>query len=117
MSTPRIATDIYLDAAGAPAVLATVFGAAKHGATIGIVAVHRAPVSIDFGSLVTTELNIVTSMGHPTEMFEVAGQIADHLELFARVVSDRYPFDEVQNALTAASTPGTKGKVVITFDV
>jgi threonine dehydrogenase-like Zn-dependent dehydrogenase len=114
--TPRLATDIYLDAAGAPAVLATVFGAAKHGATIGVVAVHRAPTSIDFGSLVTTELNIVTSMGHPTEMFEVADQMADHLDLFARVVSDRYPFDEVQDGLTAASTPGTKGKVVITFD-
>jgi threonine dehydrogenase-like Zn-dependent dehydrogenase len=56
-------------------------------------------------------------MGHPTEMFEVADQIADHLDLFARVVSDRYPFDEVQDALTAASTPGTKGKVVITFGV
>jgi threonine dehydrogenase-like Zn-dependent dehydrogenase len=114
--TPRSDTDIYLDAAGVPAVIGTALSAAKHGATIGIVAVHKKPVSIDFGSLVSTELNIITSMGYPTEIFEVADQIADNLDLFSRVVSDRYPFDEVQAALTAAATPGTRGKVVVTFD-
>lgn len=113
---PRAGTDIYLDAAGAPAVIDTALDAAKQGATIGIVALHKKPVSIDFGAHISTELNIVTSMGYPTEIFEVADQIAANADLFGRIVTDRFPFEDVQKALSAAATPGTRGKVVVTFD-
>jgi 2-desacetyl-2-hydroxyethyl bacteriochlorophyllide A dehydrogenase len=112
---PRAGTDIYLDAAGVPAVIDTALAAAKHGATIGIVALHKKPVSIDFGALISTELQLITSMGYPTEIFEVADQIAANVDLFARVVTDRFPFDDVQEALSAAATPGTRGKVVVVF--
>ncbi len=37
----RAGTDIYLDAAGAPAVIHTALTAAKKGATLGIVGVHK----------------------------------------------------------------------------
>src|SRR5262249_46384746 len=52
---PRADPAIYLDAAGVPAVIDTALSAAKHGATIGIVALHKKPVSIDFGTLISTE--------------------------------------------------------------
>jgi threonine dehydrogenase-like Zn-dependent dehydrogenase len=113
---PRAGTDIYLDAAGVPVVIDTALNAARHGATIGIVALHKKPVSIDFGGHISTELDIVTSMGYPTEIFEVADQIAANVGVFARIISDRFPFENVQDAITAAGTPGTKGKVVVTFD-
>jgi 2-desacetyl-2-hydroxyethyl bacteriochlorophyllide A dehydrogenase len=116
LGEPRVGTDIYLDAAGAPIVIQTALTAAKQGATIGIVAVHKQPVSIDFGALISTELNIVTSMGYPTEIFEVTGDIAANVDRYSSIVSDRFAFDDVQAALVAASTPGTKGKVVVTFD-
>jgi threonine dehydrogenase-like Zn-dependent dehydrogenase len=114
--SPRAGTDIYLDAAGVPVVIDTALSAAKQGATIGIVALHKNPVSIDFGALISTELQIITSMGYPTEIFEVADQIAANVDLFARVVSDRFRFEDVREALSAASAHGTKGKVVIVFD-
>jgi 2-desacetyl-2-hydroxyethyl bacteriochlorophyllide A dehydrogenase len=114
--SPRAGTDIYLDAAGVPAVIDTALSVAKHGATIGIVALHKKPVSIDFGTLISTELRIITSMGYPTEIFEVADQIAANVDRFARVVSDRFRFDDVEEALSAATTPGTRGKVVVVFD-
>ncbi len=116
LGEPRAGTDIYLDAAGAPSVIETALRAAKQGATLGIVAVHTQPVSIDFGALITTELNIVTSMGYPTEIFEVTEDIAAHVDRYSPIVSDRFAFQDVQRALIAASTPGTKGKVVVTFD-
>jgi 2-desacetyl-2-hydroxyethyl bacteriochlorophyllide A dehydrogenase len=116
LGEPRAGTDIYLDAAGAPIVIETALRAAKQGATLGIVAVHTQPVSIDFGALITTELNIVTSMGYPTEIFEVTSDIAANVDRYAPIVSDRFAFNDVQRALVAASTPGTRGKVVVTFD-
>ncbi len=116
LGEPRVGTDIYLDAAGAPVVIQTALTAAKQGATLGIVAMHKQPVSIDFGALISTELNIVTSMGYPTEIFEVTGDIAANVDRYSSIVSDRFAFDDVQTALLAASTPGTRGKVVVTFD-
>ena len=50
----RSATDIFLDAAGAPAVPALVADVAAHGATFGVVAVHKRPVELDFGKLLST---------------------------------------------------------------
>ncbi|WP_408612282.1 zinc-binding dehydrogenase [Glycomyces dulcitolivorans] len=62
---PRAGTDVYLDAAGAPAVIATALANAKHNATLGIVAVHKQPVEVPFGDLLDSEVNIVLSMGYP----------------------------------------------------
>ena len=116
LGAPKAGTDIYLDAAGAPVVIDTALAAAKQYATLGVVAVHKQPVSIDFGALIATEFNIVTSMGYPTEIFEVTAAIAANVDRFSAIISDRFPFERVQDALTAAATPGTKGKVVVTFD-
>ena len=112
---PRLGTDIYLDAAGVPAVLETAMQGAKHRATICIVAVHKKPIEVDFGFLLGAEVNIVTAMGYPTEIFQVAEEIAEHWEKFAVIVSDQFDFTDVQHALTTASTPGAADKVVVTF--
>jgi 2-desacetyl-2-hydroxyethyl bacteriochlorophyllide A dehydrogenase len=108
-------TDIYLDAAGAPAVLTTALAAAKHGATLGIVAVHKQPVPVDFGGLLTTELTVVLSMGYPTEIFEVTTDLIEHWERYELLISDRLPFTEARRALELGSTPGAAEKVVVTF--
>jgi threonine dehydrogenase-like Zn-dependent dehydrogenase len=113
---PRAGTDIYLDAAGVPVVIDTALTSAKQGATVGIVAVHKQPVSIDFGALISTELDIVTSLGYPTEIFEVTKDIAADVDRFSTIISDRFAFENVQEALRAATTASTKGKVVVTFD-
>lgn len=112
----RPATDIYLDAAGAPPVPPLITGMAKHGATFGVVAVHKKPVEIDFGGILTTELNLVWSMGYPTEIFEVTDDIIENWEKYAVIVSDVLPFDRALEALALARTPGAADKVVVTFD-
>ncbi len=53
---PHPGTDLYLDAAGVPSVIDTVMACAKHRATLCIPAVHKKPVLVDFGKILTTEL-------------------------------------------------------------
>ncbi|WP_328291443.1 zinc-binding dehydrogenase [Kineococcus sp. NBC_00420] len=112
----RPGTDVYLDAAGAPAVPRTVTSIAKHGATFGVVAVHKKPVEIDFGAVLTTELNLVWAMGYPTEIFEVTDDIVENWEKYALIISDVLPFVRALDALSLAATPGAADKVVVLFD-
>jgi threonine dehydrogenase-like Zn-dependent dehydrogenase len=115
MGRPRAGTDIYLDAAGVPVVIDTALAAAKQNATLGIVAVHKKPVSIDFQEILASEVNIVTAMGYPTEIFQVTQEIAENWEKFAVIVSDQFSFADAQKAIEMASTPGAADKVVVTF--
>ncbi|WP_314213285.1 alcohol dehydrogenase catalytic domain-containing protein [Pseudarthrobacter equi] len=111
----RPSTDIYIDAAGVPAVITSVQRFAKHGARLSIPAVHKSPVEVDFGALLSTELTITLSRGYPTEIFEVTYDIVAAWDRYAQIVSDMVPFTEVQEALTLAGTPGAADKVVVTF--
>lgn len=108
-------TDIYLDAAGVSAVLKTVLGNTKQGATLGIVAIHKTPVEVDFQMLIPAELDIRMSMGHPTEIFEVTDDIINNWEKYALIASDIVPFSESARAIELAGTPGATDKVVVTF--
>lgn len=112
----RPGTDIYIDAAGVPAVIETVQRIAKHGARLSIPAVHKQPVEVDFGALLSTELTITLSRGYPSEIFEVTHDIIAAWERYGKIISDTLPFERVQDALTLAATPGAADKVVVTFD-
>lgn len=112
----KAGTDIYLDAAGVPAVIQSAVTMAKKGATIGVVAVHKAPVPVDFLSLMSNEITVLGSMGYPDEIFDVTEDLIANWEKYARIVSHTIPFDRVDEALATASTPGAADKIVVTFD-
>jgi 2-desacetyl-2-hydroxyethyl bacteriochlorophyllide A dehydrogenase len=111
----KAGTDIYLDAAGAPPVIDTALGAAKKGATLGIVAVHKAPVPIEFVNIMSNEITILGSMGYPDEIFEVTNDLVENWETYRLIISHTVPFADVDEALRLASTPGAADKVVVTF--
>ncbi len=112
----KAATDIYLDAAGAPAVITTALAAAKRGSKLVVVAVHKEPVPVDFLSVMSNEVTIVGSMGYPDEIFEVTKDIVANWEKYAVIVSHTFAFGDVQEALRTAAAPGAADKVVVTFD-
>ena len=112
----KAGTDIYFDAAGAPAVIDTALAAAKTGARLGVVAVHKQPVPVDFANIMSNEITIVGSMGYPDEIFEVTKDLVADWEKYAVIVSHTIPFDDVDEALKIASTPGAADKVVVTFN-
>jgi 2-desacetyl-2-hydroxyethyl bacteriochlorophyllide A dehydrogenase len=112
----KAGTDIYFDAAGVPAVINTALAAAKSGARLGIVAVHKEQVPVDFLNIMSNEITIVGSMGYPDEIFEVTKDLIANWERYAEIVSHTIPFDKVDEALKTASTPGAADKVVVTFN-
>jgi 2-desacetyl-2-hydroxyethyl bacteriochlorophyllide A dehydrogenase len=111
----KAGTDIYLDAAGVPAVINTALTAAKPGASVAVVAVHKEPIPVDFLNVMSNEITIVGSMGYPDEIFEVTNDIIDNWEKYAVIVSHTIPFDDLAEALRIATTPGAADKVVVTF--
>lgn len=112
----KAGTDIYFDAAGAPAVITAALSAAKTGARLCVVAVHKEPVPVDFLNVMSNEITIVGSIGYPDEIFEVTGDLIANWEKYAQIVSHTIPFTEVDEALQIASTPGAADKVVVTFN-
>ncbi|MFT4306502.1 MAG: zinc-binding dehydrogenase [Microbacterium sp.] len=112
----KAGTDVYIDAAGAAPVVTTALEAAKHGAVLTIVAVHKRPVEVDFGAILGAEIDIRTSMGYPREIFEVTAAIVEHWEKYAVIVSDTLPFERSLEALKLAATPGAADKVMVVFD-
>jgi 2-desacetyl-2-hydroxyethyl bacteriochlorophyllide A dehydrogenase len=116
LGQPRPGTDIYLDAAGAPAVFQAVVDNAKWHAKLVMVAVQKKSDAIDLGGMLRSELTLIASQGYPTEIFEVTPELVEHHERFAQLISHRVPFAEVDRAFELALTPGAAEKVVVTFD-
>ncbi|GAB2879769.1 zinc-dependent alcohol dehydrogenase [Streptomyces mayteni] len=116
LGQPRPGTDVYIDAAGAPAVFNTVVESAKWGARLVMVAVQKKSDAVDLGGMLRSELTLIASQGYPTEIFEVTREIEEHHERFAKLISHRVPFAEVDRAFELALTPGAAEKVVVTFD-
>lgn len=112
----KAGTDIYLDAAGVPAVIQTAVSTAKKGARVGVVAVHKEPVPVDFLSVMSNEITLLGSMGYPDEIFDVTTDLVANWQKYARIVSHTIPFDRVDEALATASTPGAADKIVVTFE-
>jgi 2-desacetyl-2-hydroxyethyl bacteriochlorophyllide A dehydrogenase len=116
LGQPRPGTDIYVDAAGVAAVFNTVVGSAKWGAKLVMVAVHKKGSEIDLGGMLRSELTLVASQGYPNEIFEVTPELVEHQERFAKLISHRVPFSEVDRAFELALTPGAAEKIVVTLD-
>ncbi|WP_206060979.1 zinc-dependent alcohol dehydrogenase [Nonomuraea basaltis] len=116
LGAARPGTDIYIDAAGVPAVVNTALASAKWGAKLVMVAAHKKMAPIDIAAMLRSEMTFTASMGYPTEIFEVTPELAEHWERFAKLISHRVPFPDVERAFQLALTPGAAEKVVVTFD-
>ncbi len=109
-------TDIYLDAAGVPAVIESAIAVAKKGATLGVVAVHKKPVPVDFLSVMSNEITLVGSIGYPTEIFAVTADLVANWQKYALIISHTIDFAELDDALTLASDPAAADKIVVTMN-
>lgn len=108
-------TDAYIDAAGAPSILAQVVGLAKTHARHVITAAYIKPVELPAGPMLTTEMTITTAVGYPTEFPDVIAAMPRLKDKIATLISHRLPFEQVIEALEIAATPQS-AKVMIRFD-
>ena len=108
-------TDAYIDAAGGPTIINDVIKMAKQHAKLVVTAAYMKPVEVNFSAMLTTEMSITTAVGYPDEMPEVVAALPRLREKAASLISHRYGFDDVIEALGVAGTPQS-AKVMIDFE-
>jgi threonine dehydrogenase-like Zn-dependent dehydrogenase len=112
---PTADTDVYLDFAGAPQVVADVINVAKRGAVFSMVALHPQPETMNLHKLVVKEISLLGSCGYPNEYPEVIADLATlSEEQVAHLVSHRIPFDRFFEAIETARDRSS-AKVVVEF--
>ena len=109
------ATDAYIDAAGAPNIVNDVIAMCKHRARLVITAVYMKPVEVNLGGMLSTELVLTTAVAYPTEMPEVVAALPRIKDKAATLISHRYAFDDVIEALKMAGT-AQAAKVMVDFE-
>ena len=109
------ASDVYLDAAGAPGVVSQIIGLAKWHARLVVAAAYAKPVEINLQAMLINEMNITTAIGYPTELPEVLAALPRLRDKAASLISHRYAFADTLEALRTAATPQS-AKVMVTFD-
>ena len=113
-SRESVGTDAYIDAAGAPNLLTDVVKMAKFHSRMVVTAAYMKPVLLDLGAMLTTEMTITTAVGYPTEMAEVIASLPRLRDKARSLISHRFPFDRVIEAIGVAGTPAS-AKVMVDF--
>jgi hypothetical protein len=73
------------------------------------------PVQIDLGAMLTTEMTITTAVGYPNEMGDVIAALPRLKERARSLISHRFAFDKIIDAIGVAGTPGS-AKVMVQFE-
>jgi (R,R)-butanediol dehydrogenase / meso-butanediol dehydrogenase / diacetyl reductase len=110
----RSQTDAYIDAAGAPSILAEVVSMAKKHARHVITAAYMKPIELPAGPMLTSEMTITTAVGYPDEFPDVVAAMPRLKDKIAAMISHRLPLDRVLEGLEIAATPQS-AKVMIEF--
>ena len=113
-SREAVGTDAFIDAAGAPNILSDVVAMAKMHSRLVVTAAYMKPVLLDLGAMLTTEMSITTAVGYPTEMPVVVAALPRLRDKVSTLISHRFPFDRVIEAIGVAGTPSS-AKVLIEF--
>lgn len=100
-----VGTDAFIDAAGAPNILADVVAMAKFHSRMVITAAHMQPIPFPVGRMLTSEMTVTTAMGYPTEMPEVIAAMPRLQDKIASMISHRLTLSEVLEGIKIAATP------------
>jgi 2-desacetyl-2-hydroxyethyl bacteriochlorophyllide A dehydrogenase len=114
LNREAVGTDAFIDAAGAPNILSDVVRMAKFQSRMVVTAAYMKPVELDLGAMLTTEMTLTTAVGYPTEMPDVVAALPRLRDKARSLISHRYPFEKVIEALGVAGTPAS-AKVMIDF--
>jgi threonine dehydrogenase-like Zn-dependent dehydrogenase len=114
MGAPMAATDAYVEASGAAAVIPKILQHAKGEARLAVVALHGQEIPVNFLLVMMKQLTIRGAMEYPEDY-------TDSLELLVRwdlspMISHRFPLERFPEALAVARDPQAGGKVLIDLD-
>jgi threonine dehydrogenase-like Zn-dependent dehydrogenase len=108
---PTAGSDAYIEASGAPGVIADVISKARPGARVSVVALHRTPQTVDFVSLMAKQITIAGSMAYPDdygEMIRMLGEVD-----LSPAITHRFALADFDEALATAQDAGRSGKVLV----
>jgi len=111
MGARMAGSDAYIEASGASAVIDEVLQHAKGEARLSVVALHRAPVPVNFLLVMMKQLTLRGAMEYPEDFGET-------LALLARrdlgpMITHRFPLARFAEALAVARDANASGKVMI----
>jgi threonine dehydrogenase-like Zn-dependent dehydrogenase len=113
---PTVATSLFFEVSGAPSVLPSIISMAPFHARVVMVAVHHAPVPVDWKMALGKELTLTTAMGYPDEFPDALAAIAAPGFDADALISHRFPLDRFDEALDAARDRGDSAKVMVSCD-
>ncbi|WP_226036748.1 zinc-dependent alcohol dehydrogenase [Aquibacillus saliphilus] len=112
MELPDI--DVYVDAAGAPALFKEVMKNVRTNTRISVIAVYKDEVPVNLAQVMSNEIRIQGSMGYTTEeILKVVDHLSKKKTNIAEIVTDVYKLDEVQAAFDKAIDAKETLKVVV----
>jgi len=109
-------TDIYIEASGAPGLLAEIATFANKGSRIITLALQRQPVTLDGTKLMSKEISLIGSSGYPTEFPEVMQKIASGAIDPELMITHRFAFAAFLDAFETANDANSAAKVLLKFD-
>jgi threonine dehydrogenase-like Zn-dependent dehydrogenase len=112
---PVVESDVYIDAAGAAALVGEFLAVARAGARLVVVALHHAPVAVDFRMLLAKELTITAAIGYPDEFPEVIATLAAGGDDVDSLVSHHVRWPDLAHAFALARDPAGARKVMVRF--
>jgi threonine dehydrogenase-like Zn-dependent dehydrogenase len=111
LGAPMAASDLYVEACGAPHVIGEVLQHAKGEARLVVVALHRAPVPVPFLLVMMKQLTMRGAMEYPADFSKTLALLARRD--LAPLVTHRFPLARFAEALATARDAGASGKVII----
>jgi (R,R)-butanediol dehydrogenase / meso-butanediol dehydrogenase / diacetyl reductase len=108
---PCAGTHAYIEASGAPTVIADLIRHARPRARISVVALHRQPEPVDFLSLMAREITLTGSMAYPDDYTEMVRMLTE-VDL-SPAITHRFPLARFEEALDTARDASVSGKVII----
>ena len=113
---PHPKTDIYIEASGAPGLIADIARFCNKGSRIITIAIHRQPLTLDGTKIMSKEISLIGSQGYPTEFPEVMEKIASGAIDPEKMITHRFSFDRFEEAFEVADDARKAAKVVLQFE-
>jgi len=113
---PAVGADFYVETTGAASVMREIFDHARFGARVVVVAIYERDLSLPFLQIMAKELVVRGSMAVGHEFPSVIEMLASGRVDVSPMLTHRFPFARVLDALEAARRPEAGGKVMVTFD-
>jgi threonine dehydrogenase-like Zn-dependent dehydrogenase len=113
-----VGTDVFIDAAGAGALLNDVICMAKFGTRISIIALYKQDIPLNLFQVMSNEISIIGSIAdnRGAEFQEVLDMMASNPIDLDALISHRYELHQLPDALVAATNAHESAKVMVFTD-